>query len=75
MWTTRADIFHILTTDSQKSSIPKNLPNKHRIYGTVKGGINGFYDIQYDNLPLDCNVVKTARGKLTVLKPNEVCFT
>ena len=70
----RFQLFHILESDEQRSSIPKDIPNKYMFFGTVvsRGKGKSSWNVKFDVLPVHQNVVQNiTRTKLTVVEDGE----
>ena len=59
-------LYHILSTPAQRVCLPPTLPISHNYYGTaVSGKTTIGYNIQFDSLASEENVVLVSRNKLT----------
>ena len=70
----RGQLFHILSTDSQRASIPKDVPNKFMFFGTVisRGKGKSSWNVKWDILPSSENVINNiTRTKLIVVEDGE----
>jgi hypothetical protein len=70
----RFQLFHILESDEQRSSIPKDIPNKYMFFGTVvsRGKGKSSWNVKFDVLPIHQNIVHNiTRTKLTVVDDGE----
>ena len=67
-------LFHILSTDKQRESIPKTTPNNHWFFGTVtaNGTKKDCWNVWFDILPCDENIVANIiHLKLNVVQNDE----
>jgi hypothetical protein len=67
-------LYHILKTDHQRSSIPKTVPNNFMFFGTVtaRGRVKNTWNVRFDVLPQEESVVENiSRTRLTVVVPGE----
>ncbi|CAB9515559.1 unknown protein [Seminavis robusta] len=65
--TTRGQLFHLLSTESQKATI-REFNNNHNCYGTIKSGSsNQGYNVVFDCLPTDEKEVFIRRKNLTAI--------
>ena len=71
--TTRSKLYHVLQTDAQRDCLPSTQANSHNFFGIVVGGTSQKgYDVQFDALPMDENIVQAyTRTKLTVVAKDE----
>ena len=70
----RFQFFHILETDEQRATIPKDIPNKYMFFGTVvaRGRSKNTWNVKWDILPVNQNIVKNiTRTKLSVVEDGE----
>jgi hypothetical protein len=70
----RSQLYHLLTTDTQRTCIPKDIPNEFCFFGTVtvRGAVKGAWSGKFDVLPINQNVIENiSRVKLHVLEPGE----
>ena len=56
----RSRLYHILATEHQRASIPKDIPNIYCFFGTVvsRSKNKGSWNVKFDVLPVDENVVE-----------------
>jgi hypothetical protein len=70
----RFQLFHILETDEQRQSLPKDAPNKYMFFGTAisRGKGKNTWNVKWDTLPVQSNVIKNITcTKLTVIEEGE----
>lgn len=69
----RANLYHVLLTDSQRSCLPLTQANTHNIYGQViSGNTADGYDVCLDILsPAENVILKYTCNKLTVVSEGE----
>jgi len=70
----RSQLFHNLSTDGQRASIPKDVPNKFMFFGTVisRGKGKSSWNVKWDVLPSSENVISNiTRTKLIGVEDGE----
>jgi hypothetical protein len=70
----RSQFYHLLQSDDQRATIPKDVPNKYMFFGTVisRGKGKSSWNVKWDTLPVDNNVISNiTRTKLTVVEDGE----
>lgn len=71
----RRNLYHILSTDSQRACLPHGVSADYLYFGTVVSGggtktIRKGWDVKFDVLPMEENIIKNiTRSKLSVLAP------